>query len=80
MVVDDSITLTDEVGAITSRLEEDVPPVATQDRQVGTLKTIHGIGDITAMTLVAEVAMCVEVSAGRAYSTTRTVTASTISA
>ena len=53
VVVDDCTKLIDDVGAITGRLEKQIRAAARQDRCVEALKTIYGIGDITAMTLVS---------------------------
>jgi transposase len=55
VVVDDCTRLIDELGAITGRLEKDIRAAAKQDRRIEALKTMHGIGDITALTLVSEV-------------------------
>jgi hypothetical protein len=54
-VVNDCTTLIDDLTAITAPLEKDIRAAATQDRRVAALKTIHGVGDITAITLVAEI-------------------------
>lgn len=55
VVVNDCTRLIDDVGAITARLEQDIHAAAKQDQRVGALTSIYGIGDITAMTLVAEI-------------------------
>jgi transposase len=54
-VVDDCTRLIDDLGANTGRLEKEIRAAAKQDQRVAALKTIPGIGDITAMTVVAEV-------------------------
>jgi transposase len=54
-VVNDCTSLIDDLAAITASLEKDIRAAAKQDRRVAALKTIHGVGDITAMTLVAEI-------------------------
>jgi transposase len=55
VVVDDCTKLIDDVGAITGRLEKSIQAAAKQDRRVAALKSIHGVGNITATTLVAEI-------------------------
>jgi transposase len=55
VVIEDCTRLIDELGAITGRLEKGIRAAANQDTRVAALKTIYGIGDITAMTLVSEI-------------------------
>jgi hypothetical protein len=54
-LVDDCTRLIDDLGANTGRLGKEIRAAAKQDQRVAALKTIHGIGDLTAMTVVAEV-------------------------
>jgi transposase len=55
VVVDDCTKLIDDVGAITARLERDIHLWAKRDERVHALTALYGIGDITAMTVVAEI-------------------------
>ena len=55
VVVNDCTKLIDEIGGITGRLEKEIRTAARSDERACELTALHGIGDITAMTLVAEI-------------------------
>jgi transposase len=54
-IIDDCLTLVDAIDPIIARLERDLRARAKPDPRVTALQVLPGIGQITAMTLVAEI-------------------------
>jgi transposase len=54
-IVDDCLTLIDTLDPIVARLQRDLRARAKLDLRVTALQVLPGVGQITAMTLVAEI-------------------------